>query len=50
MVANIPGARHGLGLPAERVHSINTSWAQVRLVYPGLGWVVWRKKEYARGG
>ncbi len=30
----------------ERVHSINTSGHKYGLVYPGLGWVVWRKKEY----
>jgi glutamate decarboxylase len=30
----------------ERVHSINTSGHKYGLVYPGLGWVVWRKAEY----
>ncbi|MDQ1305410.1 MAG: glutamate decarboxylase [Actinomycetota bacterium] len=30
----------------ERVHSINTSGHKYGLVYPGLGWVAWRKKEY----
>lgn len=29
-----------------RVHSINTSGHKYGLVYPGLGWVVWRKPEY----
>jgi glutamate decarboxylase len=29
-----------------RVHSINTSGHKYGLVYPGLGWVVWRKAEY----
>lgn len=29
-----------------RVHSINTSGHKYGLVYPGLGWVVWRSKEY----
>lgn len=28
-----------------RVHSINTSGHKYGLVYPGLGWVVWRQKE-----
>lgn len=30
----------------ERVHSINASGHKFGLVYPGLGWVVWRKAEY----
>ncbi len=30
----------------ERVHSINTSGHKFGLVYPGLGWIVWRKKGY----
>lgn len=30
----------------SRVHSINTSGHKYGLVYPGLGWVVWRSKEY----
>jgi glutamate decarboxylase len=30
----------------ERVHSINASGHKYGLVYPGLGWVVWRKKEF----
>ena len=30
----------------ERVHSINTSGHKYGLVYPGLGWVVWRTKEH----
>ncbi|MBN9182511.1 MAG: glutamate decarboxylase, partial [Microbacterium sp.] len=29
----------------ERVHSINTSGHKYGLVYPGLGWVVWRSEE-----
>lgn len=29
----------------ERVHSINTSGHKYGLVYPGLGWVVWRTKD-----
>ncbi|MEV7284475.1 glutamate decarboxylase [Streptomyces sp. NPDC093252] len=29
----------------ERVHSINTSGHKYGLVYPGLGWVVWRTAE-----
>lgn len=30
----------------ERVHSISTSGHKYGLVYPGLGWVVWRKREH----
>ncbi|WP_330166917.1 glutamate decarboxylase [Streptomyces sp. HB2AG] len=30
----------------ERVHSINTSGHKYGLVYPGLGWVVWRTREH----
>ena len=30
----------------ERVHSISTSAHKYGLVYPGLGWVIWRKAEY----
>jgi glutamate decarboxylase len=30
----------------KRVHSINTSSHKYGLVYPGLGWVVWREAEY----
>lgn len=30
----------------ERVHSINTSGHKYGMVYPGLGWIVWRKPEY----
>ena len=30
----------------SRVHSINTSGHKFGLVYPGLGWVVWSKREY----
>lgn len=29
----------------ERVHSINTSGHKYGLVYPGLGWVIWRSKD-----
>jgi glutamate decarboxylase len=29
----------------ERVHSINVSGHKYGLVYPGLGWVVWRERE-----
>lgn len=29
-----------------RVHSINTSGHKYGLVFPGLGWIVWRKSEY----
>ena len=28
-----------------RVHSINTSGHKYGLVYPGLGWIIWRTKE-----
>ena len=30
----------------DRVHSINTSGHKYGLVYPGVGWVVWRDKQY----
>lgn len=30
----------------SRVHSINTSGHKYGLVYPGLGWIMWRKAEY----
>jgi glutamate decarboxylase len=30
----------------ERVHSISTSGHKYGLVYPGVGWVCWRKREY----
>ncbi|MBD7956832.1 glutamate decarboxylase [Microbacterium sp. Sa4CUA7] len=30
----------------ERVHSISTSGHKYGLVYPGLGWVVWRDKKW----
>jgi glutamate decarboxylase len=29
----------------ERVHSINTSGHKYGLVYPGLGWVIWRSRD-----
>lgn len=29
----------------DRVHSINTSGHKYGLVYPGLGWVLWRSKD-----
>jgi glutamate decarboxylase len=29
-----------------RVHSISTSGHKYGLVYPGLGWVIWAKREY----
>jgi len=29
----------------ERVHSINTSGHKYGLVYPGLGWVIWRTRD-----
>jgi glutamate decarboxylase len=29
-----------------RVHSISTSGHKFGLVYPGLGWVIWAKREY----
>ena len=29
-----------------RVHSINASGHKFGLVYPGLGWIVWAKREY----
>ncbi|CEA08020.1 Glutamate decarboxylase [Arthrobacter saudimassiliensis] len=30
----------------ERVHSISTSGHKYGLVYPGLGWVVWRERQW----
>ena len=30
----------------DRVHSISTSAHKYGLVYPGLGWVIWRSAEY----
>ena len=30
----------------SRVHSINASGHKFGLVYPGLGWVIWAKREY----
>lgn len=30
----------------ERVHSINTSGHKYGLVYPGLGWVLWRDQQW----
>ncbi|MFD1825223.1 MULTISPECIES: glutamate decarboxylase [Mumia] len=30
----------------ERVHSINTSGHKYGLVYPGLGWVVWKSRDF----
>jgi glutamate decarboxylase len=30
----------------SRVHSINASGQKFGLVYPGLGWVVWAKREF----
>ena len=34
-----------MGLPAEERVSINCSGHKYGLVYPGIGWVVWRSKE-----
>ncbi len=30
----------------ERVHSINVSGHKYGLTYPGIGWALWRGKEY----
>ncbi|UPO78199.1 glutamate decarboxylase [Arthrobacter sp. Helios] len=30
----------------ERVHSISTSGHKYGLVYPGLGWVIWRERQW----
>ncbi len=35
-----------MGLPARWVLSISTSGHKYGLVYPGLGWVVWKDKKY----
>lgn len=39
-----PGMEWDFRIP--RVHSINTSGHKYGAVYPGVGWVVWAKKEY----
>jgi glutamate decarboxylase len=39
-----PGLEWDFRVP--RVHSISTSGHKFGLVYPGLGWVVWAKREY----
>ncbi|MGH1552650.1 pyridoxal-dependent decarboxylase [Streptomyces sp. L7] len=41
----LPGRGPGLGLPPPRVASINTSGHKYGLVYPGVGWALWRDKE-----
>lgn len=39
-----PNLKWDFRLP--RVHSINTSGHKYGLVYPGVGWVVWRDRQY----
>jgi glutamate decarboxylase len=39
-----PGLEWDFRVP--RVHSISTSGHKFGLVYPGLGWIVWAKREY----
>lgn len=39
-----PGLKWDFSLP--NVHSINTSGHKYGLVYPGVGWILWAKKEY----
>jgi len=34
-----------LGLPRPRVQSINVSGHKYGLVYPGVGWILWRDAE-----
>jgi glutamate decarboxylase len=46
MVAPFTGAQGKWGFELPRVHSINTSGHKFGLVYPGLGWIVWRGQEY----
>lgn len=46
MVAPFVGAQGKWDFKLHRVHSINTSGHKFGLVYPGLGWIVWRSEEY----
>jgi len=46
MVAPFTGAQGKWGFELPRVHSINTSGHKYGLVYPGLGWIMWRGEEY----
>lgn len=46
MVAPFIGAQGKWDFTLPRVHSINTSGHKFGLVYPGLGWIVWRSEEY----
>ena len=41
----LPRSGPGMGLPAARVASINTSGHKYGLVYPGVGWIVWRDAD-----
>ncbi len=34
-----------MGFQAQNVWSISTSGHKYGLVYPGVGWVIWRSKE-----
>lgn len=54
---HVDGASGGLFVPfvhpdlawdfrLKNVHSINTSGHKYGLVYPGIGWVLWKNKEY----
>ncbi|CUS06918.1 unnamed protein product [Tuber aestivum] len=46
MVAPFTGSQGKWGFELPRVHSINTSGHKYGLVYPGLGWIIWRGEEY----
>ncbi|KAG0636324.1 pyridoxal phosphate-dependent transferase [Tuber brumale] len=46
MVAPFTGSEGKWGFELSRVHSINTSGHKFGLVYPGLGWIIWRGEEY----
>jgi len=45
-VAPLPVPGPGVGLPVPLVRSMNVSGHKFGLVYAGVGWVVWRSKEY----
>ena len=45
MIAPFLQPELGWDFRVERVHSINTSGHKYGLVYPGMGWVVWRSPD-----
>lgn len=46
MVAPFTSCNGKWDFSLPRVHSINTSGHKFGLVYPGLGWIIWRSEEY----